>query len=275
MLGLTPTILSSIAPSVSEISLLSSRRPLMATLLSIGGPAVYVPRSLTYQSPLAILRPTSSLFRQTRKPLSNRRRWTWVALQYATVAAAVFNVVHTSWQLGLRTVITWKCNTSYMPVLWSTLAAAIHIVAAIGWHSSYAMRRSRKEQRQSQYASTWLSSLAQTVREELTLSIDADVRLHVHKTCATDASASGTPPAEEEDESWVTIFAMQLADATSFVHLVFGTLVFSSLMFIATLDAAKVVLRYMVSGLLCRCVLLYELSGMKAAELERKNADDG
>lgn len=30
MLGLTPTILSGIAPSVSEISLLSSRRPLMA-----------------------------------------------------------------------------------------------------------------------------------------------------------------------------------------------------------------------------------------------------
>ena len=106
MLGLTPTILSSIAPSVSEISLLSSRRPLMATLLSIGGPAVYVPRSLTYQSPLAILRPTSGLSRQTRKPMSKRRRWTWVALQYATVAAAVFKVVHTSWQLGLRTVIT-------------------------------------------------------------------------------------------------------------------------------------------------------------------------
>ena len=162
-----------------------------------------------------------------------------------------------------------------MPVLWSTLAAAIHLVAAIGWHSSYAMRRFRNEQRHSRCPSTWLSSLAQTVREELTLSIDADARLHAQKTCATDASGSGMAPAEEEDESWVTIFAMQLADATSFVHLVFGTLVFSSLMFIATLDAAKVVLRYMISGLLCRCVLLYELSGMRAAEVERKHADDG
>lgn len=275
MLGLTPTVLSRIAPSASEISLLSSRRPFMATLLSIGGPAVYVPRSLTYQSPFAILRPTSSLFRQARKPIFNRRRWAWVAVQYATVAAAVFNVVHTSWQLGLRTVITWKCNTSYMPVLWSTLAAAIHILAAIGWQSSFAMRRFRNEQRQSRCASTWLSSLAQTIREELTLSVDANIRLHAHKTCATDASASGTPPAEEEDESWVMIFAMQLADATSFVHLVFGTLVFSSLVFIATLDAAKVVLRYMLSGLLCRCVLLYELSGMRAAEVERRATDDG
>ena len=275
MLGLKTTLLSSIAPAVSEISLLSSRRPLMATLLTIGGPAVYDPRSLTYQSPLAILRPTSSLFRQTRKPISNRRHWTWVALQYATVAAVVFNVVHTSRQLGLRMVITWKCNTSYMPVLWSTLAAAIHIVAAIGWHSSHAMRRFRNEQRQSRCASTLHSSLAQTVREELTLSIDSDVRLHAHKTCATDASASGMVPAEEGDESWVTMFAVLLADATSFVHLVFGTLVFSSLTFIATLDAAKVVLRYMVSGLLCRYILLYELSGMRAAGVERKATDDG
>lgn len=64
---------------------------------------------------------------------------------------------------------------------------------------------------------------------------------------------------------------MQLADVMSFVHLVFGTLVFSSLMFIATLDATKIVLRYMVSGLLCRFVLLYELSGMRAAEVEEKS----
>ena len=206
----------------------------MATLLSIGGPAVHVPRSLTYQSPIAILRPTSSLFKQTRKTTSNRRHWAWVAFQYVTVAAAVFNVVYTSWQLGLRTVITWKCNSSYMPVLWSTLAAVIHIVAAIGWHASYTMRRFRNERRQSRCAYTWLSSLAQTVREELTLSIDADIQLHTHKACATDSSASGTAPTEEEEELWITIFAMQLADVMSFVHLVFGTLVFSSLMFIAT-----------------------------------------
>jgi len=275
MLGLTPTILSSIAPSVGEISLLSSRRPLMATLLSIGGPAVYVARSLTYQSPIAILRPTSSLFTQTRKPMSDRRHWPWLALQYAAAAAAVFNVAHTSWQLGSRTVITWKCNTSYMPVLWSTLAAVIHIVAAIGWHSSYAMRQLRNEQRLSHGVSTWLSGLAQTVRQELTLSVDADVRLHAHKTCATDGGASDTAPVEERDEFWLTIFAMQLADIASFVHLVFGTLVFSSLMFIATLDAATVVLRYMVSGLLCRFVLLYELSGMRSAEMEEGVADDG
>lgn len=270
MLGLTPTILSGIAPSVGEISLLSSRRPLMATLLSIGGPAVYVPRSLTYQSPLALLRPTSSLFRQTRKPVSNRRHGIWVALQYAIVAAAVFNVVHKSWQLGLRTVITWKCNTSYMPVLWSTLAAAIHVIAAIGWHSSYAMRRLRNEQRQSRRAngaSSWLSNMAHIFRQELTLSIDADTRIHTRKICATDGDTNGKrAPEEEEEESWVTIFAMQLADVTSFVHLLFGTLVLSSLMFIATLDAVTVVLRYMASGLLCRFVLLYELSVMRAAK---------
>ena len=66
-----------------------------------------------------------------------------------------------------------------------------------------------------------------------------------------------------------------LASACVFVHFVFGTLVFSSTLFIGTLDALGIVGRYLASALLCRIVILLEIGGIKGvkeAEKEAKNA---
>ena len=59
--------------------------------------------------------------------------------------------------------------------------------------------------------------------------------------------------------SWVT------ATGTA-VIIVYGTLVFSSLMFISTQDATIIVARYLVSALICRAVLIAELNGMRSAK---------
>lgn len=52
----------------------------------------------------------------------------------------------------------------------------------------------------------------------------------------------------------------------AFVQILFGTAVLSSLTFIATLDAVVVILRYVVSGCVCRIILMYELQGMRLVE---------
>ena len=69
LLGLTPTLLSTLAPSVGEISMLSSVRPLLALLLSLGCPAVYSIRALEYDDPVLTLKPTvEDLFNQKHVP---------------------------------------------------------------------------------------------------------------------------------------------------------------------------------------------------------------
>jgi hypothetical protein len=44
LLGLTPSILSSLGPTLAEVSLLSLRRPILAILISLGSPAIYPSR---------------------------------------------------------------------------------------------------------------------------------------------------------------------------------------------------------------------------------------
>ena len=44
IMGLTPTILVSLGPSIAETSLLSAHRPLLSFLISLGAPAVYPTR---------------------------------------------------------------------------------------------------------------------------------------------------------------------------------------------------------------------------------------
>lgn len=51
----------------------------------------------------------------------------------------------------------------------------------------------------------------------------------------------------------------------AFLHLLFGTTVFSSLMFIGVLDALQAIARYIASGLICRLIVSWELAAMRAA----------
>jgi len=52
----------------------------------------------------------------------------------------------------------------------------------------------------------------------------------------------------------------------AYAHWISGTLVFSSTLFIGTLDAVAVIARYLASALLCRMILLVELAGMRGVE---------
>ena len=52
----------------------------------------------------------------------------------------------------------------------------------------------------------------------------------------------------------------------AYAHWIFGTLVFSSTLFIGTLDALGVIARYLASALVCRIILLVELAGVRDVE---------
>ena len=67
ILGLAPTIISSLSSSVAEISMLSSNRPILSLMLTLGSPSVHTLRFLEFDNPIAILKkPTKRVFAQKR-----------------------------------------------------------------------------------------------------------------------------------------------------------------------------------------------------------------
>ncbi|KAH6854687.1 hypothetical protein B0I37DRAFT_362798 [Chaetomium sp. MPI-CAGE-AT-0009] len=64
-----------------------------------------------------------------------------------------------------------------------------------------------------------------------------------------------------------TYFAAIVAWFTStgtILHVIYGTITYSTVVFISTQDALGVVARYLVSTLVCRIILNFEMSGMRA-----------
>ncbi|KAF7507668.1 hypothetical protein GJ744_010221 [Endocarpon pusillum] len=129
VLGLMPSLLSSFGPTLAESSTLVLERPFLSLLLAIGAPAFYPFRAFDDQHPFeALKRP----FRTLQHISSSR--WPHVLiklLQYLLALAGAVNVVETSLQLGMKTVVTWKKDQSYLPLVWVLLPLAIHLFAAI------------------------------------------------------------------------------------------------------------------------------------------------
>jgi hypothetical protein len=265
LLGLTPTILSILAPSVGELSLLSSNRPVLSFLLSLGSPAVFAIRALDYDNPLDSIKerqdPVSkpSLFAQKRVECQGRREAAISSCQYLLALACIVNVVWLSWQVGLQTIVSWKAGFSCLIFLWSSFAAAAHLTAATGWHLSRTMRtvcqKSRKEKPYASHLSGW----TQFLKEEVT--ICAAKRRHNYLAC-------------EQQEGVIPLFLNLAAAVMGVVLLIFGTATFSSLLFISMVDATTVVARYLASALVCRFILMFELSGMAAVEVNRDIGGD-
>jgi hypothetical protein len=130
VLGLLPTILAQLGSTTPELSLLSSRRPLLAFLLSIGAPAVSPVRTFEYHDPVAALHPDPR-----PKPIQYTKLQFLlvVLLEYLAVGAAVANVWSLSWQLGQKTIVGISCGFTWLQIFWVALAAVIHLCGTLAF----------------------------------------------------------------------------------------------------------------------------------------------
>jgi hypothetical protein len=277
LLGVTPTLLSSIAPSIGEISMLSSQRPILSFLLSVGGPALFAFRPLTFDDPIESLKienlKNNPLFYMglqspTQQPSA---RQTLISLaQYVIVLVAIANVTQVGWQLGLRTVVSWKAGMSSLPFLWASLPAVIHIFAAGGWHCSSIMHQIRKQEPRNHKIDgsrpPWLHRLFDWLYGPIT----NDITICAARPPRGFLNKKRTGHGRDR----ITLLTNLIASIMAFVLLVFGTLTFSSLLFISTLDAVAVIARYLLSSLVCRFVLMVELNSMILVENGKMNAED-
>lgn len=248
LLGLMPLALSFLSPTIGELTLVSYRRPVLTCLMVIGAPAMSVTRLFKFTSIGDTLNEAKDTW-----PFSVRKRSPFkatiiVVIQYIWVALAVNNSLWNSVQLGKSTILSWKCLYPYMQLSWHFIPLAPFACATIALWRSKGFENGESKTKSSNFLSRWLHS-------EFKLSAN-HTKLVYRKNDAKPFDA----------EPFDVIGLNGLAVTCIYVHWVFGTLLFSSVLFIGTLDALGVIARYLASALFCRVILLVELSGIKGAE---------
>lgn len=158
-------------------------------------------------------------------------------MQYALACAAVANLFWVSWTMAHKTICSWAPEIGWLPVVWAFMSVGIHVAGAI----AVALRM--------RFVKTAETSIWRTLRSML-------------RDEVTPSALGSERKLQWKAEGW-SFYILSWATSTGTVlHIIFGTLVFSSILFIATADAVTVAARYLASAVLCRIILNYELDGI-------------
>ena len=119
ILGLMPTIIAFLGPTVEEIALVSARRPAFIVLMALGAPAITTARSFQTEKLHIHFESGTEAF----KFLATKKSPFWAAVitvvELVVLAGAVVNSVHNSWQIGNRSILSWKCLWHTMQLIWN------------------------------------------------------------------------------------------------------------------------------------------------------------
>jgi hypothetical protein len=232
LLGLLPSILSQVGLKTVEMGLLFQRRPLLSFLMMAGAPAVFPARTQDYHSgPVAMLKEVPgrlelpSWLEVLQIPI--------LLLEYAIVAGAVVNVLLVTIELSRKTVCTFTPTTEYLPLVWALAGIAVHMVGILAFRL-----RARLRLRQQRALGPFEEWRICRYQKEATLTL--------------------------REQSWAFIFMSWLTSTGYIIHIIIGTLIFSTTLFISADTALKVAARYLGSTLACRIVLMFEMAGMAA-----------
>jgi len=146
-------------------------------------------------------------------------------LAYAGALAAIANNIRNSVYTDLRTVSGWRCAALFMPLVWSLLAVVVHAWGMIA------------------------------VRVRLQYGYRPSIRSAIRST-TFQRVRTGEDGVLSEVLFW-------LASLCAILHMIFGILVLSSLVFISALEALQVFAMYVASVFLCQFILLLELANMR------------
>lgn len=277
VLGLMPTLLASIGPSLSEISLLTAHRPLLSFLISLGAPTIWPNRIFEYVHPTEILR-------ERRGPLGTSKSRPWLAAiislgQYVVAIIAIANVITTSIGVGRKSILAFGCTSTFPPLLWSTLPSAIYLISAVSYVIERKMARRvpvkplPKEGESAETAGD--SEQLRSERNQATTSSMPQQRLHSSWLSRlrdawlseTTICANRSKPHHLQDKAAVPRVAVLLtitAGLMGLVHVSLGVIIFSALQFISVSDAVtRIIWRYILSSMACRLLLNMEISGLR------------
>ena len=268
LLGVAPTILAILGPRSDEMSTLFwiGRRPLLFFVLAFGSPSLYFGRAFEYVSPTLFLgdkvNAEKVLTRMEYLPVSGVKRTATsnaiaTAVEYALAVAAVANIAVLNYELGSRTVCIIWSSSVLAPMVWGIAGIFNHVLGAVmlrtrirridadetagtGEDTNFFMAAARNW--------NWRRFWRDWIVGEFKMTA-----MHKHVQV------------EEFAESHAYIVLTWLLSVCIIAHILTGTIFFSSLAFVGPEDALLVVVRYMISVMLCRMVLMYELAGLRDA----------
>ncbi|KAJ5679924.1 hypothetical protein N7462_008168 [Penicillium macrosclerotiorum] len=268
LLGLAPGILAVLGSNVDETSLLAvvGKRPFLAIALAAGSPAVVPLRPLEYRSPLEGLRPRDDEVKP--RLFSFYIDGLISMLEYAFVVAAIANVAQLSYELGFDTALAFAPGYPYLILLWSFFGPIAHVLAAL---SLLFRARSIHHVSRGMSLRSCLSQMAQgiglpsrirTIRDDI-FSDEATFHSWM-RWFFIGYSRENLPPKMtiKRENIYILVYNAVLAVMIS-CHVVLGTLVFSSMLFISARDAVYILGRFMSSVIVCRVVLAYELAKLR------------
>lgn len=251
LLGLLPTILSTVGCEPEETSMLGLRRPLLALLVTVGSPAMSLTRSFVYRNPIDLLKQPDQDVHVFQSGIVRQK--VVVGFQIFFTLIAVANTVELALELGYLTVTSFAPTRPFLVALWTVLGVVVH---GFGTGALHLRMRIERVDREEKLGFQWF---AQMMKDEFSL-------------CSTHTRT--ILRFKESQSAWFIFVTWFAANGTT-VLILYGTLVFSSLMFISTLDAVVIVLRYLFSAVVCRAILMHELNGMRIASREPTLAENG
>lgn len=237
LLGLTPTMLAVLGPSTEETSVLFvvGRRPLLALCLAAGCPAVFPMRSFDNSDPVGILKEREG--RLQPPTLQGAREVMVMVIQYALTIMAVFNIATVSKELGVQVACNFAPHLTYLVLLWAFLILIIHSSGAITL--MFRVRLAAEGGSNGTYG--WI------------------------RAQFTPSSKRGLVRIRLIPENYYFTFFSWFTAILTICHVIYGTLVFSSMLFISVRDSLTVIARYMASVICCRIILMYELASLRSS----------
>lgn len=235
VLGLAPTIIATLGVRPQENAVVSvvGRRHLLAFALAIGSPALNAYRSSEYNSIIHSLRE-----RSRQRPDAMRRLDPFItAISYCLAGASIANMGELTYRLGAGTIFIMLPNSQYLALLWAFLGVFIHFMAGI------ALRLR-------------VSSEVKSVDEEMTRgSWPVTVAKGQIDIMARRSRIIFTVHPES-----LSFFSISLITTIATAcHIIYGTMVFSSILFVSINDSLSIVARLMASAIVCRIIVMYEL----------------
>lgn len=297
VLGITPTIICLLGATTEELCLVAliGRRRLLGLLLSAASPSIYTERAFKYQDPDQILLDLKD--NHVKTTAVTRPRWLFVVLEYVAVLAAVANVAALNWEMGVRSINTLSANTIYMPMIWSIFGVLAHLMGAVVFDM-----RARKvdettmnpEPRSSLNFTVALKRLAHppkwsSIRDNIADVVYTELFwLPKDKKDQDNMNNPGAkPPRSGLNKKWrERIDFTLLADSRCFTflawlfsvivifHIIIGTIILSSTNFVGPKDALAIMARYIISVIICRIILVYELAVLRM-NYKKSSGDSG
>lgn len=249
LLGLLPTILSIMGSNPVELPLLSTHRPLLCFLLVVSVPVVNPVRPFDFVSPGDILK---NMMDQGIPPqsggTSSGGSIIIVALQYLIAIGNVLNVIWMTVDLyGRSWSVVLACTYRYLVFFWSFLVIALWLggILTLFTRAEFGPLHLYGTPQMTPWPDRFVNALRSWPKKDISVCEEHEEQYF----------------SWSKENGWF-LATSQILTAETVAHIFFGHAIFSSFQFIAPIDSAIIVTRYLASACVSRLLLRFELVGL-------------